>query len=162
YRGLGHLALQWARAMNCREIVAVSGRDNKRDEAFLLGFFLFFNTEQLKAAVKSLDLCLCTNASKNNNWNDYLSLMAPLGQFVLLALPEEPITFSGSTIVNRDVAMVGCHLGTKADIEEMLQFAAKHGIRPWVEERKVEDINAACHDVHAGKPRYRIVLDMTK
>ncbi|KAG0316783.1 hypothetical protein BG000_004746 [Podila horticola] len=163
--GLGHIALQWARAMNCKEVVAVSGRDNKRDEAFQLGATKFINTsdpEQLKSALKSLDLCLCTNASKNNNWNDYLSLMAPLGQLVLLALPEEPITFAGSTMVNRDVAMVGCHLGTKADIEEMLEFAAKHGIRPWVEERGVGEINAACEDVHAGKPRYRIVLDMAK
>lgn len=36
-RGLGHIALQWAAAMGCREIVAISGRDNKKDEAFKLG-----------------------------------------------------------------------------------------------------------------------------
>jgi D-arabinose 1-dehydrogenase-like Zn-dependent alcohol dehydrogenase len=34
---LGHIALQWAAAMGCREIVAISGRDNKKDEAFRLG-----------------------------------------------------------------------------------------------------------------------------
>lgn len=36
-RGLGHIALQWAAAMGCREIVAISGRDNKKEEAFKLG-----------------------------------------------------------------------------------------------------------------------------
>jgi len=35
--GLGHLALQWARAMGCKEVVAISGRDNKKEEAFKLG-----------------------------------------------------------------------------------------------------------------------------
>ncbi|KAF9927681.1 hypothetical protein FBU30_002979 [Linnemannia zychae] len=35
--GLGHLALQWAAVMGCREIVAISGRDSKREEAFKLG-----------------------------------------------------------------------------------------------------------------------------
>lgn len=36
-RGLGHIALQWAAAMGCREIVAISGRDSKKEEAFKLG-----------------------------------------------------------------------------------------------------------------------------
>ncbi|KAK5798867.1 chaperonin 10-like protein [Linnemannia elongata] len=161
--GLGHIALQWAAAMGCREIVAISGRDNKKEEAFKLGATKFINTsdkEQIKEAAKSIDLCLCTNASRNNNWEEYLSMMAPLSQLVLLALPEEPITFVGSHLVSQDVAIVGSHLGSKGDIVEMLEFAAKHGIRPWIEKRPFEDCNEACKDVHAGKPRYRIVLEM--
>ncbi|KAG0057319.1 hypothetical protein BGZ83_011562 [Gryganskiella cystojenkinii] len=161
--GLGHLALQWAKAMGCKEIVAISGRDNKKEEAFKLGATKFINTsdkQQLKDAAKSLDLCLCTNASKNNNWEDYLSLMGPLSQLVLLALPEEPITFKGAQMVAQDIAIVGSHLGNKADTIEMLEFAAKHNIRPWIEKRPFEDCNEACKDVHAGKPRYRIVLEM--
>jgi D-arabinose 1-dehydrogenase-like Zn-dependent alcohol dehydrogenase len=59
---------------------------------------------------------LCTNASHNNNWEEYLSMMAPLSQLVLLALPETPITFVGSHLVSQDVAIVGSHLGSKGDI----------------------------------------------
>ncbi|KAG0213475.1 hypothetical protein BGX28_004330 [Mortierella sp. GBA30] len=43
---------------------------------------------------------------------------------------------------------------------EMLEFAAKHDVRPWVEKRPYEECNKALKDVHAGKPRYRIVLEM--
>ncbi|KAG0255001.1 hypothetical protein BG011_005400 [Mortierella polycephala] len=161
--GLGHMALQWARAMGCKEVVAISGRDNKREEAMKFGATKFINTsdkEQIKAAAKSIDLCLCTNASKDNNWDEFLSMMAPLSQLVLLALPEVPISFTGSHLVNQDVAIIGCHLGNKADIEEMLEFAVKHNVRPKVEKRPFEECNEACKDVHAGKPRYRIVLEM--
>ncbi|KAF9419690.1 hypothetical protein BGZ76_004221, partial [Entomortierella beljakovae] len=35
--GLGHLAIQWARAMECDEVVAISTSDCKRDEAKKLG-----------------------------------------------------------------------------------------------------------------------------
>lgn len=44
-------------------------------------------------------------------------------------------------------------------LAEMLDFAAKHNIRPWVEKRPFEEVNEAFKDVHAGKPRYRIVLE---
>lgn len=35
--GLGHLAIQWAAAMKCKEVVAFSTSNNKRDEAKKLG-----------------------------------------------------------------------------------------------------------------------------
>ncbi|KAI1316935.1 hypothetical protein EDD11_009336 [Mortierella claussenii] len=161
--GLGHLALQFAKAMGCKEIYAISSRDNKKDEAFKLGATKFINTsdeEQVKAAARSMDLCLCTNGSKHNNWQDFLSMMAPLSHLVLLALPEDPISFKASHMTGQDIAMVGSHLGSKGDIEEMLQFAAKNNVRPWVETRPFEECNEACKDVHDGKPRYRIVLEM--
>ncbi|KAF8916951.1 hypothetical protein BGZ58_005173, partial [Dissophora ornata] len=35
--GLGHLAIQWASAMNCDEVVAISTSDSKREESKKLG-----------------------------------------------------------------------------------------------------------------------------
>jgi D-arabinose 1-dehydrogenase-like Zn-dependent alcohol dehydrogenase len=35
--GLGHLAIQWAHAMKCDEVVAISTSDNKREESKKLG-----------------------------------------------------------------------------------------------------------------------------
>lgn len=35
--GLGHLAIQWAAAMKCKEVVAFSTSDNKREESKKLG-----------------------------------------------------------------------------------------------------------------------------
>ncbi|KAF9953711.1 hypothetical protein BGZ70_000143 [Mortierella alpina] len=160
--GLGHIALQFAKALGCKDIIAISGRDNKKEEAFKLGATRFINSsdqEQVKAAARSMDICLCTNASKTNNWDEYLSMMAPLSQLVILALPEEPITLRGLQMVGQDISIVGSHLGSKSDIAEMLDFAAKHNIRPWVEKRPFEECNEAFKDVHAGKPRYRIVLE---
>ncbi|KAF9188855.1 hypothetical protein BGZ51_000265 [Haplosporangium sp. Z 767] len=74
------------------------------------------NKGQVKAAEKSVDLCLCTNASKDNNWDEYLSMMAPLSQLVLLILSEVPISFMGSHLKNRDIVIIESHLGNEADI----------------------------------------------
>ncbi|KAF9184879.1 hypothetical protein BGZ50_003416 [Haplosporangium sp. Z 11] len=65
---------------------------------------------------QAVDLCLCTNASKDNNWDEYLSMMAPLSQLVLLVLSEVLISFKGSHLKNRDIIIIESHLGNEADI----------------------------------------------
>lgn len=52
----------------------------------------------------------------------------------------------------------GSAIGSPAEIEEMLQLAADKSIKPWVEQRPMEDANRAIRDLEAGKARYRYVL----
>jgi uncharacterized zinc-type alcohol dehydrogenase-like protein len=42
----------------------------------------------------------------------------------------------------------------------MLRFAARHGISPQTEHFPLAEVNEAMDHLKAGKPRYRIVLDM--
>jgi len=42
----------------------------------------------------------------------------------------------------------------------MLRFAARHGIAPQTEHFPLARVNDAMEHLRAGKPRYRIVLDM--
>ena len=59
--------------------------------------------------------------------------------------------------------MKGCKLGgsaigSPADIAEMFEFAVKHNVHPFIQERPMKDANQAVIDMDAGKARYRYVL----
>lgn len=55
-------------------------------------------------------------------------------------------------------AIAGSTIGSPTELKEMLAFAVKHNIRPWIQKYDMDDINKALPDFKAGKPRYRIVL----
>ena len=54
--------------------------------------------------------------------------------------------------------MAGSVIGSPHELKEMLAFAVKHNIRPWIQKYDMDDINKALPDFQAGKPRYRFVL----
>ncbi|KAF9577009.1 hypothetical protein BGW38_008075, partial [Lunasporangiospora selenospora] len=160
--GLGHLGLQWARAMQCDEVVAISSSDSKREEAFKLGATKFVNSknpDDMKGAARSMDIILCSSFEKNADWDELLNLVANHGAMVLLALPEAPLTIPGRAFVGRQVTMVGSLIGGVETTKEMLEFAAKHNIRPWIEKMPMSDANAAVKHAMEGRPRFRVVME---
>jgi alcohol dehydrogenase (NADP+) len=54
--------------------------------------------------------------------------------------------------------MGGSSIGSPADIAEMLDFAVKHQIHPFIQERPMKDANQAIIDMENGDARYRYVL----
>ncbi|KAF9998977.1 hypothetical protein BGZ80_001053 [Entomortierella chlamydospora] len=160
--GLGHLGIQWARALNCDEVVAISTSDNKREEAAKLGATKFVNSkkpEDMKAAAASMDIILCTSFALDTNWGEILSLVANHGKLVLLALPEKPLSIPGGALISRQVSIVGSLIGGKIDVAEMLRFAAEKNVRPLIEKMPMSDANAAVKHMMEGRPRYRIVME---
>ncbi|KAF9939386.1 hypothetical protein BGZ65_010691 [Modicella reniformis] len=100
--GLGHMALQWAHAMECDEVVAISTSDSKREESMKLGASKFVNLknpEELQTLAGSLDIVLCTSFAKDTNWDQLLQLVAKHGTIVLLAIPEVPVQLTGITLL---------------------------------------------------------------
>ncbi|KAF9152681.1 hypothetical protein DFQ26_000818, partial [Actinomortierella ambigua] len=75
--GLGHMALQWARAFQAKEVVAISTSDDKRDEAKQLGATRFVNSrdkDSMKQASGSMELLLVTSFGPDTDYNELLSL----------------------------------------------------------------------------------------
>ncbi|CAO3571121.1 unnamed protein product [Mortierella alpina] len=160
--GLGHLGIQWASAMKCDEVVAISTSDSKREEAKQLGATKFINSrnpEEMKAAAMSMDIILCTAYDKNQPWDDYLQLVAKNGHFVLLAAPELSFSVPGMVFLMNQISLVGSLIGGKESMQEMLEFAAVHNVRPWIEKMPMSDANAAIKHMMEGRPRYRIVME---
>ncbi|KAF8945605.1 hypothetical protein BGZ47_002318 [Haplosporangium gracile] len=161
--GLGHLAIQWAAALKADEVVAISTSDSKRDEAKKLGATKFVNSrneEERKAARRSVDILLLTSNDKNTDWAELIDYIANHGTLVLLALPEIPtIAIPPGSLLRRHVSIAGSLIGGWKITQEMLEFAAKTGVRPWIEKMPMSDANAAIKHMMEGRPRYRVVME---
>ncbi|KAI9473100.1 hypothetical protein IWW42_001695 [Coemansia sp. RSA 1085] len=158
--GLGHLAIQYARALGA-EVYAFSHSSNKREQCLELGaskFILTSNKEEVDAQRHTLDYLFITSNAKSNQYNEFISWMDFEGIVVLLALPEGHMTFSPFEFVFNEVAITGSLIGGVNIIKQTLEFAHKHNIRPIIEKYPIDDVNNALQRMDDGKARYRIVL----
>ncbi|KAF9432248.1 hypothetical protein BGZ76_011071 [Entomortierella beljakovae] len=163
--GLGHMGIQWARAMGCDEVVAISTSDSKKDEAKKLGATKFINSkkpEEMKEAAGSLDIVLCTTTTIGDTEElvAMLSLVAKKGTFYGLSIPDvEFIKVPALQLIMTGINVTSSIIGSKADIKEMLELASKTNVRPWVEKFSLKDPTAAVKHLEEGRPRYRIVME---
>ncbi|KAJ1917701.1 hypothetical protein H4219_003068 [Mycoemilia scoparia] len=159
--GLGHLALQFARALGC-EVTAFSSSDNKKEECLKLGATKFINIkkeEDLKKAKMSLDYLYITSNAKSNDYNKMASWVDYEGQMCLLALPENNLDINPRTLIKGSKYIGGSLIGGIKDIEKTLSFAAEHNIRPIIEKMPMSKVNEGIQSVRDGKVRYRVVLE---
>ncbi|RHY26939.1 hypothetical protein DYB32_007712 [Aphanomyces invadans] len=160
--GLGHLGIQWAVAMGATVTALSSSSKKEADCKDVLGAHAYLNYSdpaQVAAAAQSLDLILCTSYSDKTDWGMLLGLVATEGKFVLVGLPEVPISFHAFTLVPRNITFVGSIIGSPSDIEDMLLFAVEKNVRSIVQVMPMAEAAAAMQKVHAGEARFRIVLE---
>jgi len=160
--GLGHFGLLWAKALGCKEVVAISRTHGKEADAKKMGADRFIATEDegwAKKNGKSLDLIISTVSSPKMPLSEYLSLLRTNGQFIQVGAPEDVFPpISAFTLIGRGVKMGGSMIGSPKDIANMLDFAVKHKVHPLIQERPMKDANHTVMDMVGGKARYRYVL----
>ena len=128
-----------------------------------LGADEFISTDEDKDWAKhhagSLDLIVSTVSSPKIPLDQYLMLLRTNGQFIQVGAPEDQLpAFDAFALIAKGVKIGGSAIGSPAQIEHMLELAAKKGIRTWNQNRPMKDANQAVLDVDAGKARYRYVL----
>lgn len=158
--GLGHMAIKFAAAWGC-EVTAFTSTASKADEARGFGAHQVVasrDPDALKAVAGSLDLLLVT-VNMPMDWNALLGTLAKKGRMHVVGVVTEPIPVPASTLISGQRDISGSPTGSPVDIAHMLQFAARHDIRPQVEHFPMSKVNEALAHLAAGKARYRIVLD---
>ncbi|KAJ1910094.1 hypothetical protein GGI13_008235 [Coemansia sp. RSA 455] len=159
--GLGHLAIQYARALGA-EVVAFSHSPNKREECMKLGATTFVdvsNKDEVDAVRRSLNYLFITSNSHSNQYNDYITWMTFEGQIVLLSLPKGQMSFSPREFIISEVAITGSLIGGVNVLKKTLEFSAEHNILPMIERFPMDKINDALERVNDGNARYRAVLE---
>ena len=155
--GLGHLALQFARALDY-EVTAISSSPEKKEQALAFGadhFIVSDDLTSLRQAAFDFDLLLCT-AHGNINWEALLNTLKKNGRLVLLGFPD--VALNSTDLVAHQLSITGSFLGNRATMREMLSFAQAHGIVPKLELMPMKEVNEAIRKVKENKARYRIVL----
>jgi alcohol dehydrogenase (NADP+) len=161
--GLGHFALLWAKGLGCDKVVAISRSSSKKADAEKMGADHFIAMEEdndwAKNNARSLDLIISTVADPKMPIQKYLRLLRTHGQFIQVGAPEDSIPgFNMFALIAKGARIGGSAIGSPKDIAEMLDFAAKKGIHPFIEERPLKDANQAVIDMGNNKARYRYVL----
>jgi propanol-preferring alcohol dehydrogenase len=132
--GLGHFAVQYAKAMGMR-VIAVDGGDEKRDLCKRLGaetFIDFTTTKDITAEIMRITTygahgVLVTAATKEG-YATAPSFLRPGGTMVAVGLPKDPTVLAGAPplmLCLRKLNIVGSVVGTLKNMEEALNFTAR-------------------------------------
>lgn len=162
--GLGHLAIQYARAMGLRPLALDSG---KQDTCIKLGaeaYVDFMGEKDVVAAVtKATDggahgALLC--ASSGRAYADAVKYLRRAGTMVCIGLPPKPspIPVLPEDFIARGIKIIGTSTGSLQDTEEALEFVARKEVKPHLEERTLDDVSRALDEIEAAKVSGRIVI----
>lgn len=158
--GLGHMGLKFAAAYGC-DVTAFTSSERKFDEARGFGAHHVVSTRdsgEIRKLAGKLDLLIVTT-NVPLDWDAVLSTLAPNGRMHVVGVVPEPIPVPAFALISRQASISGSPTASPVAIETMLEFAARHGITPTTEHLPMSRINEAFDRLHAGKARYRIVLD---
>jgi alcohol/geraniol dehydrogenase (NADP+) len=157
--GLGHLALQFARAFGA-EVTAFSTSPAKEQEALSLGAHRFVHsreTQALRAVEGSQDLIISTiNAAQE--WGAYVNALRPHGTLCLVGVPPAPVSVPPLPMIGGARCVCGSSTGSPALMAEMLDVAARHKVAARTENFRMADANRAVGQVRRNHIRYRAVL----
>jgi alcohol/geraniol dehydrogenase (NADP+) len=156
--GLGHLAIQFARAWGC-EVTAISSSADKADQARRLGAHHFVKGSEIAAAAGTFDVILST-ASGDLPWDDYIAALRPQGVLVLVGAPEQAMRIDGNALLHLEKRISGGVAAARQEVVAMLDFAARTGIRPLIETFPAAEINEAVARVRSNTVRFRAVVAM--
>ncbi|KAD7478515.1 hypothetical protein E3N88_01651 [Mikania micrantha] len=160
--GLGHVAVKMAKAFGA-EVTVFSTTAAKKVEA-LEGlkadhFIISKDEEQMKAAMGTLDGIIDT-VSGNHPILGLLGTLKPNGKLVVVGAPEKPHEVAAFSLIFGRKTVAGSAIGGLKETQEMLDFAAEHGITADVEVIPIDYVNTAIERLLKSDVRYRFVIDV--
>jgi uncharacterized zinc-type alcohol dehydrogenase-like protein len=157
--GLGHLGVQFAKAFGA-EVTALSTSKDKEAEALKMGADHFVNTRDMGALKKiagSFDFLLST-VSADQDWQAFVNSLRPKGTMCLVGVPPSPVAIQAFSLIGGQRSIAGSPTGSPRDLHEMLDVAARHGVKAITERFPMAKANDAIARVKKSKVRYRAVL----
>ncbi|TFH60930.1 MAG: NAD(P)-dependent alcohol dehydrogenase [Candidatus Zixiibacteriota bacterium] len=157
--GLGHLAVQFARAFGC-EVTAFSSSPDKEAEAKSFGahhFVVGSDKGALEKSVRCLDFIIST-VYADLDWGAYIKMLRPHGKLCFVGAALGPVSTSLFPLLFGQLSICGSVIGGRPAIAEMLDFAARHNIFAKTEAVPMDQVNSVIAKVRQGKARYRMVL----
>ncbi|KAK1410630.1 hypothetical protein QVD17_37167 [Tagetes erecta] len=160
--GLGHVAVKMAKAFGA-EVTVFSTSVAKKQEAIEgLKADHFINSkdpEQMQAAMGTLDGIIDT-VSGNHPIAPLLNALTAHGKLILVGIPEKPIEVAAFSLIMGRKLIAGSNTGGLKETQEMLDFAAKHGITSDIELISIDYVNTAMERMLKSDVRYRFVIDV--
>jgi alcohol/geraniol dehydrogenase (NADP+) len=157
--GLGHMALQFARAFGA-EVTAFSSSPAKEPDARSLGADQFVNTRETKLIKKlagHFDVILST-VEADQDWTAYIAALRPHGTLCFVGAPPTPLGVGVNPIISGNKIITGMPNGSPRMMREMLRVAERHKVQAITERFAMSKANDAVTKVKKNRVRYRAVL----
>ena len=157
--GLGHIAIQFARVFGA-VVTAFSTSAAKEEEVRALGASHFVNTRESKAMKEmagTQDFIL-TTINADQDWGTYIQALRPTGTLCFVGVPPSPVTVHAFPLISGLRSISGNPTGSPYRLREMLDVAARHGVKATTELFPMAKANEAIEKVKKNKVRYRAVL----
>lgn len=163
FGGLGHFALQYARICGARTI-AVDVSDEKLEHARRLGADETINAAEvdLPRAVRKLggaDIVIGTAVSSKALRGSFDALKRG-GRLVVVGLPPDELPVPVFNLVVKGVSIIGSYLGTRKDLRDVLDLAARGRVVCEYTTAKMDEINEVFEAMKAGRINGRVVLNI--
>ncbi|CEM37828.1 unnamed protein product [Vitrella brassicaformis CCMP3155] len=159
--GLGHLAIQFAKAMGC-EVTVFSGSPKKEDECRKFGAHKFVcskDPKAMEAQAGTLELILNTCPNRPNHVSEHPAPERHLVYMGIASKDAQPIQLQHMPLIFQQKKVVGSIVGGARYSNEMMRVAATHNIKPDIECVPFDKVNEACDRLLAGDLQaYRLVL----
>lgn len=162
--GLGHLAIQYARAMGLH-VAAVDIDEAKLDLARRVGAELTVNAAQcdpaaeLQRSLRGAKGVLVTAVSRQA-FSQALGMLHKRGTMSMVGLPPGDFALPIFDMVLNAKTVRGSIVGTRQDLQEALDFAAGGQVRTVCTPGRLEDINDILGRLRRGEVDGRVVLQM--
>jgi alcohol dehydrogenase len=161
--GLGHLGVQWSRAMGF-ETVAIARGGDKAHDAKELGAHHYINSsvEDVSDTLQALGGATVVLATAANSaaMGQTVDGLGPEGELVIVGVTPDPLPISPADLIMAGRRVSGHPSGTSRDVEETMHFALQSGVRARIEERPLAEAAEAYAAMEEGLARYRGVLTM--
>ncbi|AQT42691.1 alcohol dehydrogenase, propanol-preferring [Bartonella apihabitans] len=166
--GLGHLAVQYAKAMGYN-VAAIDVADDKIELAKQLGADVGINVTKYTDATAELRKLtdggvhgMLVTAASPKAFEQALGMVRRGGTLSMNGLPAGSFPVSIFNMVLNGITLRGSIVGTRLDLQEALDFTAAGKVKSHISTDKLSDINHIFDNMIAGKIEGRVVLDMTK
>jgi alcohol/geraniol dehydrogenase (NADP+) len=157
--GLGHLALQFAHVFGA-EVTAFSTSAAKEKDALELGAHHFVNSRESKSVnglAGSFDLIIST-IDADLDWAAFVNTLRPHGTLCFVGAPPKTVSLPPNPLISVARSVCGSNTGSPSRISEMLDVAARHGVKARIEKFKMSEANQALKRLRKSQVRYRAVL----
>lgn len=161
--GLGHLGVQFSRAMGF-ETVAIARGPAKEADARELGahHYVDSNAGDVGQALQALGGAVAVLATGGSSAavGQTVGGLAPRGELVIIGVAADPLPITPGQLITPALSVTGHPSGTAREVEETMHFAVLSGVRARIEERPLSEAAEAYAAMEQGRARYRMVLTM--
>jgi propanol-preferring alcohol dehydrogenase len=163
--GLGHIAVQYAKAMGLH-VVALDVTEDKLALARKLGADIAVDAKSPDAVARVVKATgggahgVLVTAVSPPAFAQALRLARRRGTVSLVGLPPGEFGTPIFDVVLKRITIRGSIVGTREDLAEAIAFAAEGKVRAHIHQARLEDINGIFNDLKAGKVDGRMVIYM--